>query len=160
MDERCVLAPMQHLFGFSYKQIVEALRLYITKKGYPIKSGKTYVIGLDSIRDEEREQDTMLALIVTAMPSSFMKPCSTSRLSTVRPVEPSPRAGFEQQKFEITESGVKEAMVAFCESVRGRKIPEGPITLWGISDPMELGCPNGYGHRQPSPALTLFVDPS
>jgi hypothetical protein len=158
MDERYVPAPMQHLFGFSYKQIIEALRLYITKKGYPIKSGKTYVIGLDRTGGEE--QDTMLALVVTAMPNGFMKPCSTSRLSTVRPVEPSTRAGFDQQKFEITQNGVKEAMVSFCESFRGRKIPEGPITLWGIDDPMELGSPNGYGHRQPAPALTLYVDPT
>lgn len=154
MDFKHVCVTPRRIFGLSRQELIVAITAYLRKKGCAVKSGKAYVVGLEHCGTHE--DDTVLALIAEDIRDIMKLRGASSTGRTVKEVIASGRIPG-QQKFELTHKGVREAMIAFCEEAMGKPIPDGPIMLWGLDEPVRADD-HSSGERT-AVALTFFVDP-
>lgn len=134
--------------GYSHREIIAAVKDYLARRGYDVKTGVTYVIGAEN--DQAGAEEPIVTLVIDKMPN-MRRTYTSFESGAVARGNPSPRAGVGQQKFELSHQAVREALSAAYVKTSGNPLPNGPITLIGLRNNGTCGC---------TPALTLFVDPS
>jgi len=133
--------------GYTHKDIVAAVKDYLTRRGYPAQPGVSYVFGIEN--DQASASETVLTLFINTIPVAMKTGRSHSGVITRG--QPSPRAEEGQQKFELSYQAVLEALTAAYEAASGLPLPHGVMTLVGLRHNSSCSC---------TPALTLCVDPA